>query len=268
MGCSAQRPHEKNKRSQSTMGGGEDPGLRSRCCMRRGGRRRRRSRMGGRLPARRRPSSRLPCARARQCLDDRTLATRAESRSGSLIEWRSVSCPTSTRRLLRLNRPSSKGSSTSSSSERPIRSSVRCGRRTSRTSGFPPVRVSPRSAVALGRWRALLPPNPGSRRLLASTRHRSSSPRAEKLARNIANLKFVEGDARALPLEDGSLDVPRVPHHPLPCPRSRTRPDRGITGSRCRRAARHLRRRLRHDDVGRAATLIRSRRAPTHASTP
>ena len=51
--------------------------------MRRGGRRRRRSRMGGRLPARRRPSSRLPCARARQCLDDRTLATRAESRSGS-----------------------------------------------------------------------------------------------------------------------------------------------------------------------------------------
>ena len=161
--------------------------------MRRGGRRRRRSRMGGRLPARRRPSSRLPCARARQCLDDRTLATRAESRSGSLIEWRSVSCPTSTRRLLRLNRPSSKGLSTSSSSERPIRSSVRCGRRTSRTSGFPLVRVSPRSAVALGRWRARLRPNLVSRRLLASTRHRSSSPRAESLR----GISRISGSSRA-----------------------------------------------------------------------
>ena len=119
----------------------------------------------------------------------------------SRLEWRLVSCLTSTRRLLRLNRPSSKGSSTSSTSERPIRSSVRCGRRTSRTSGFPLVRVSPRSAVALGRWRGLLPPDLVSGRLLASTRfQRSSSPRAESLRGTSRNLRFVEGDARALPL--------------------------------------------------------------------
>ena len=50
-------------------------------------------------------------------------------------------------------------------------------------------------------------PGRGSGRRSASTRHPSSSRKRQELGADLPNLTFVEGDARSLPLDDGSFDV-------------------------------------------------------------
>ena len=231
------------------MGGGRIQGLSSRCCMRRGGV----DDADHASEADCQPAvDRPPDCRA--LVHGNVLTTERWRRERSpeadpLVEWRSVSCPTSTRRLLRLNRPSSKGSSTSSSSERPIRSSVRCGRRTSRI-GFPAGARVAEVGCGPGPVARALVSQPGVATVVGVDPSPIFIAKGRELARDIPNLRFVEGDARALPLEDGSLDV--LVFHTTLChvPGPERALNEASAGSRSRRAARHLRRRLRHDDVG------------------
>jgi SAM-dependent methyltransferase len=90
--------------------------------------------------------------------------------------------------------------------------------------------------------------------------------KARALAADVANLSFLEGDARSLPFDDGSLDV--VVFHTTLChaPDPRAGARRGSTGAG-RRPAGDLRRRLR-DDVMRRRCLRSASGMSRHERRP
>src|SRR4029077_9742214 len=103
---------------------------------------------------------------------------------------RGPACLTYTPPSPKLSPLSWKGSSTSWSFGRTIRSSERCAKRTSRTSTFRPAHASPKWAVVRGPWRGHSPLDRVSETWSALTHHRSSSRRVES-SRGIAAISHL-----------------------------------------------------------------------------